>query len=63
MRFITSTLIVHAPDPVTGAQVSTADRFRAVVDSDDAVPASAAAGITEDTASDAAVVSPVAATG
>ena len=33
MRFITITLIVHAPDPVTGAQVSTADRFREVIDS------------------------------
>ncbi len=33
MRFITITLIVHAADPVTGAQVSTADRFREVTDS------------------------------
>jgi alkanesulfonate monooxygenase SsuD/methylene tetrahydromethanopterin reductase-like flavin-dependent oxidoreductase (luciferase family) len=33
MRFITITLIVHAPDPATGAQVSTADRFREVIDS------------------------------
>ena len=33
MRFITITLIVHAPDPVTGAQVSTADRFREVTGS------------------------------
>ena len=33
MRFITITLIVHAADPVTGAQVSTADRFREVIDS------------------------------
>ena len=32
MRFITITLIVHAPDPVTGAQMSTADRFREVLD-------------------------------
>jgi alkanesulfonate monooxygenase SsuD/methylene tetrahydromethanopterin reductase-like flavin-dependent oxidoreductase (luciferase family) len=33
MRFITITLIVHAPDPATGAQISTADRFREVIDS------------------------------
>ena len=33
MRFITITLIVHAPHPVTGAQVSTAERFREVLDS------------------------------
>ena len=33
MRFINITLIVHAPHPVTGAQVSTADRFREVLDS------------------------------
>ncbi len=33
MRFITITLIVHAPDPVTGAQMSTAERFREVLDS------------------------------
>ena len=32
MRFITITLIVHAPDPATGARVSTADRFREVID-------------------------------
>ena len=32
MRFIAITLIVHAPDPVTGAQVSTASRFREVID-------------------------------
>jgi hypothetical protein len=29
MRFITITLIVHAPDPVTGEQKSTQDRFTA----------------------------------
>ena len=33
MRFITITLIVHAPDPFTGAQKSTRDRFREVIDS------------------------------
>ena len=33
MRFITITLIVHAPDPRTGAQKSTRDRFREVLDS------------------------------
>ena len=33
MRFITITLIVHAPDPFTGAQKSTRDRFREVLDS------------------------------
>jgi alkanesulfonate monooxygenase SsuD/methylene tetrahydromethanopterin reductase-like flavin-dependent oxidoreductase (luciferase family) len=32
MKFLTITLIVHAPDPVTGAQKSTADRFREVLD-------------------------------
>jgi alkanesulfonate monooxygenase SsuD/methylene tetrahydromethanopterin reductase-like flavin-dependent oxidoreductase (luciferase family) len=32
VRFLTITLIVHAPDPVTGVQKSTADRFREVVD-------------------------------
>jgi alkanesulfonate monooxygenase SsuD/methylene tetrahydromethanopterin reductase-like flavin-dependent oxidoreductase (luciferase family) len=31
MRFITITLIVHAPDPVTGEQKSTQDRFREVL--------------------------------
>ena len=31
MRFITITLIVHAPDPVTGGQKSTQDRFREVL--------------------------------
>lgn len=31
MRFLTITLIVHAPDPVSGAQVSTQDRFREVI--------------------------------
>jgi alkanesulfonate monooxygenase SsuD/methylene tetrahydromethanopterin reductase-like flavin-dependent oxidoreductase (luciferase family) len=31
MRFITITLIVHAPDPFTGAQKSTRDRFREVL--------------------------------
>jgi alkanesulfonate monooxygenase SsuD/methylene tetrahydromethanopterin reductase-like flavin-dependent oxidoreductase (luciferase family) len=33
MRFLTITLIVHAPDPVTGAQPTTTERFRQVVDS------------------------------
>ena len=33
MRFITITLIVHAPDPFTGAQKSTRDRFREALDS------------------------------
>ncbi len=33
MRFITITLIVHAPDPFTGVQKSTHDRFREVLDS------------------------------
>ena len=37
MKFITITLIVHAPDPFTGAQKSTRDRFREVLDS--ALPA------------------------
>ena len=32
MKFLTITLIVHAPDPVTGAQTSTTERFREVVD-------------------------------
>jgi alkanesulfonate monooxygenase SsuD/methylene tetrahydromethanopterin reductase-like flavin-dependent oxidoreductase (luciferase family) len=32
MRFINITLIVHTPDPVTGAQKSTHDRFREVID-------------------------------
>src|ERR1700728_1907927 len=32
MRFLTITLIVHAPDPVTGVQKSTSDRFREVLD-------------------------------
>jgi len=32
MKFLLSTLIVHAPHPVTGLQVSTADRFQEVVD-------------------------------
>jgi alkanesulfonate monooxygenase SsuD/methylene tetrahydromethanopterin reductase-like flavin-dependent oxidoreductase (luciferase family) len=31
MRFITITLIVHAPDPVTGEQKSTQDRFTEVL--------------------------------
>jgi alkanesulfonate monooxygenase SsuD/methylene tetrahydromethanopterin reductase-like flavin-dependent oxidoreductase (luciferase family) len=31
MRFITITLIVHAPDPVTGEQKSTQDRLREVL--------------------------------
>lgn len=33
MRFITITLIVHAPDPVTGVMPSTAARLREVLDS------------------------------
>jgi alkanesulfonate monooxygenase SsuD/methylene tetrahydromethanopterin reductase-like flavin-dependent oxidoreductase (luciferase family) len=33
MRFLTITLIVAAPDPVTGRQPSTTDRFREVIDS------------------------------
>ena len=33
MRFITITLIVHAPDPFTGAQKSTRARFREAIDS------------------------------
>lgn len=33
MKFINITLIVHAPDPVTGAQPSTHERFRQVIDS------------------------------
>jgi hypothetical protein len=33
MTFITITLIVHAPDPFTGAQKSTRHRFREVLDS------------------------------
>ncbi|WP_375476432.1 LLM class flavin-dependent oxidoreductase [uncultured Jatrophihabitans sp.] len=32
MRFLTITLIVHAPDPVTGRQKSTHERFREVLD-------------------------------
>src|ERR1700761_5150996 len=31
MRFITITLIVHAPDPLTGAQKSTQDRLQEVI--------------------------------
>jgi alkanesulfonate monooxygenase SsuD/methylene tetrahydromethanopterin reductase-like flavin-dependent oxidoreductase (luciferase family) len=33
MRFLTITLIVAAPDPVTGRQPTTTDRFREVIDS------------------------------
>jgi alkanesulfonate monooxygenase SsuD/methylene tetrahydromethanopterin reductase-like flavin-dependent oxidoreductase (luciferase family) len=33
MRFITVTLIVHAPDPRSGAQKSTQSRFQEVLDS------------------------------
>ena len=33
MRFLAITLIVHAPDPVTGVQKSTTERFREVIDS------------------------------
>ncbi len=32
MKFLAITLIVHAPDPITGKQKSTRDRFREVVD-------------------------------
>jgi alkanesulfonate monooxygenase SsuD/methylene tetrahydromethanopterin reductase-like flavin-dependent oxidoreductase (luciferase family) len=32
MRFLTITLIVHAPDPVTGERRSTAERFQEVLD-------------------------------
>ncbi len=32
MRFLLITLIVHAPDPVTGAQPTTSERFREVID-------------------------------
>ncbi|MGW2058552.1 LLM class flavin-dependent oxidoreductase [Streptomyces sp. NPDC001840] len=32
MKFLAITLIVHAPDPVTGVQKSTQDRFREVID-------------------------------
>jgi alkanesulfonate monooxygenase SsuD/methylene tetrahydromethanopterin reductase-like flavin-dependent oxidoreductase (luciferase family) len=32
MRFLLITLIVHAPDPVTGVQKSTSDRFAEVID-------------------------------
>lgn len=32
MRFINITLIVHAPDPLTGVQKSTHERFREVID-------------------------------
>ncbi|MCW2870718.1 LLM class flavin-dependent oxidoreductase [Actinacidiphila oryziradicis] len=32
MKFLAITLIVHAPDPVTGVQKSTQDRFREVTD-------------------------------
>ena len=31
MRFLAITLIVHRPDPVTGQQKSTYERFREVV--------------------------------
>ncbi len=33
MRFLLITLIVHAPDPVSAAEVSTNERFRQVLDS------------------------------
>jgi alkanesulfonate monooxygenase SsuD/methylene tetrahydromethanopterin reductase-like flavin-dependent oxidoreductase (luciferase family) len=33
MRFLLITLIVHAPDPVTGEQPATSERFREVIDS------------------------------
>ncbi|MGF7234244.1 MAG: LLM class flavin-dependent oxidoreductase [Frankia sp.] len=32
MRFLAITLIVHAPDPLTGRLISTSDRFREVID-------------------------------
>jgi alkanesulfonate monooxygenase SsuD/methylene tetrahydromethanopterin reductase-like flavin-dependent oxidoreductase (luciferase family) len=32
MKFLAITLIVHAPNPVTGVQISTNDRFREVID-------------------------------
>lgn len=32
MKFLTITLIVHSPDPVTGVQKTTAERFREVLD-------------------------------
>lgn len=32
MKFLTITLIVHAPDPLTGRKKSTAERFREVID-------------------------------
>jgi hypothetical protein len=32
MRFLTITLIVHAPDPVTGAQTSVTERYKEVLD-------------------------------
>ncbi|HEY0806402.1 MAG TPA: LLM class flavin-dependent oxidoreductase, partial [Pseudonocardiaceae bacterium] len=32
MKFLAITLIVHRPDPVTGVQKSTQDRFREVID-------------------------------
>ena len=35
MKFITISLIVHAPDPATGVQVLTNERFRQVVDAAD----------------------------
>jgi alkanesulfonate monooxygenase SsuD/methylene tetrahydromethanopterin reductase-like flavin-dependent oxidoreductase (luciferase family) len=31
MKFLAITLIVHAPDPITGVQKSTTDRFREVI--------------------------------
>ncbi len=33
MRFLLITLIVHAPDPATGSQPTTSERFRGVIDS------------------------------
>lgn len=32
MKFLAITLIVHSPDPITGIQKSTNDRFREVID-------------------------------
>lgn len=32
MKFLAITLIVHRPDPITGVQKTTQDRFREVLD-------------------------------
>jgi hypothetical protein len=47
MRFITITLIVHAPDPVTGEQKSTQDRFREVLGNARLASASTGSGVGE----------------